>query len=321
MRFWDVVKEVSAQTIRKEAERIFVLGLAGNPESVAQARALVFGPLVPPHETARVEPYLCCASPPYNTDVEKRLRHADLLVSLPGGPGLTEFRPADTLQAHRLDDLLERILTHRPDLRLALARRLPGFREPAAQMVIREVSRVNAEYSALTGLSQSVPFLMPLLPVVLGADTVVLTKNQLMMIFRLAAIYGEDMSVQGRVKEVLGVVGGALGWRTLARQVVGALPGALGVPFRAGIAYSGTYAAGRAAQMVFDEGRRPTRAEMVRIYEEGADLARDAVTHMKDRFRRKAENGAPKALPETTDPPGEPIPAEFVDDEFPVEGR
>ncbi|MCC2672062.1 MAG: hypothetical protein K0Q72_4534, partial [Armatimonadetes bacterium] len=58
--------------------------------------------------------------------------------------------------------------------------------------------------------------------------------------------------------------------------------------------------------MVFDQGRRPTRQEMLRIYEEGQDLAKEVVASLRDRFRKdKRLEAPPKALP-----PGEPMLAE-----------
>jgi uncharacterized protein (DUF697 family) len=299
VRFWDVLKEVSPDAIRREADRLFVLALAGNPDDVAAARAEILGRGSSPDEIRAAQPYIFSASPPYSPEEETRLRHADLLVSLPGGPGLTDFRPADTVQVELVEDVGLRVLERRPDLRVAMSRRLLGLRELAAEQVVRDYSRANAEFAAVAGVSQSIPLLAPLFPAGLLADVVVLTKNQVLMIFRLAAIYGEDLSLKARSKEITAVVGGAFGWRTLARGIAGVVPGGLGLPIRAGIAFSGTYAVGRAAQMVFDEGRRPTRQEMLQIYADARKLAADAVDVIKDRFaRRKKAPEEQKALPE-----------------------
>src|SRR5947209_12470468 len=159
MKFWDVVKEVSAQPVRREANRLFVLALAGEPESVAAARAVALGPHPSPEAVNAAAPYLFTASPPYTEADEKRLRHADLLVSLPGGPGITDFRPADTMRLERVEDLQRLVLSHRPDLRVSLGRRFPGFRAPAAEQVIRDVSLVNAEFAAISGITGSIPVL------------------------------------------------------------------------------------------------------------------------------------------------------------------
>src|SRR3712207_4578129 len=110
MNFWEVIKEVSAQAVRQEARRLFVLALAGDPEPVAAARRAALGPAPTPEEAARAATYLFHASPHYSEEDEKRLRYADLLVSLPGGPGVTEFRPADTIRLERGEDLVPRVL-------------------------------------------------------------------------------------------------------------------------------------------------------------------------------------------------------------------
>lgn len=308
MKFWDVVKEVSAQPVRQEAARLFVLGLAGDPEIVEAAQAEVLGSNATAAVAADAAPYLFTASPPYSAEEEKRLRYADLLVSFPGGPAITELRPADTIRVQRVEDLKQRVLEHRPDLRVSLARRFPGFRDRVSELVIQDVSRVNAEFAAVAGISGAIPWLSPLFPAVAGADVLMLTKNQVFLILRLAAIYGYDLGLRARAKEIAGVVGSAFGWRTLARELAGVLPGAMGLPIRAAVAYTGTYAVGRAAQMVFDRGRRPTRAEMARIYEDASHLARDAAARVLERFGGRKGAQEPKALPEPT---AEPLPSEI----------
>ena len=295
MKFWDVIKEVSAQPVRKEAGRLFVLSVAGEREAVAAARAEALrgaGEL----ELAAAEPFFFSASPPYSEEDERRLRYSDLLVSLPGGPAITEFRPADTLLLERPETLVPAVLAYRPELRVSLARRLPGFRAAAADVVVREVSRVNAECAVLSGLSRGIPWLLPLFPAVAGADIFLLTKNQVLMLFRLAAIYGEDLDLKSRARDVAAVIAGALGWRQLARVALGGLPFGIGLPARAGMAYAATYAIGRSAQMVFDSGRRPSRADMLRIYDDARRLGREAAGRLRPGSRR--------ALP-PPDPAGE----------------
>lgn len=299
MSFWNVLKEVSSQPVREEARRLFVLALAGNPDAVAAARTHALGGHAGP-AAAAAEPFLYCVSPPYGPAEENQLRHADLIVSLPGGPGITEFRPAETVLVERPDRLVQLVLGRRPDLRVALARRLPGFRSLASEQVIREVSRINAEFAAVSGISGAIPVLAPLFPALAGTDILVLTKNQVMMVFRLAAIHGEELDFKSRLREVAPVIGGAFGWRAIARELAGLLPGGLGIPMRAAIAYSGTYAVGRATEFVFDEGRAPTRREMRRIYEEGTALARETAGRLKERFTSRGGRSLPppqKALP------------------------
>src|SRR5436309_1606066 len=109
-------------------------------------------------------------------------------------------------------------------------------KEVSAQPVRREASRLFV--LALAGDPGSV-----------GADVLMLTKNQVFLILRLAAVHGQDPQFLPHSKEIASVIGGAFGWRTLARELAGVLPRPLGLPIRIGIAYSGTYTVGKAAQM------------------------------------------------------------------------
>ena len=117
-----------------------------------------------------------------------------------------------------------------------LAARLPALRRGIAEALIARVARQNA----ILGAAVFVP----------GADFAVMTLNQLRLVLRLAAMHGEDLDAQ-RLPEVLGVVGGGLGFRAVARQFVSVVPVA-GWAVKGGIAYTGTRALGEAALRYFD---------------------------------------------------------------------
>jgi uncharacterized protein (DUF697 family) len=85
-----------------------------------------------------------------------------------------------------------------------------------------------------------------------GADFPVLTLNQLRMVFRIAAAHGERIDRE-RIPELLAVVGAGLGFRTVARETLGFVPG-LGWAIKGGIAYVGTKALGKAATTYFEQG-------------------------------------------------------------------
>jgi len=56
-----------------------------------------------------------------------------------------------------------------------------------------------------------------------------------------------------RIPEILAVVGAGLGFRTVAREALGFVPG-LGWAIKGGIAYVGTKALGKAATAYFEQG-------------------------------------------------------------------
>ncbi len=122
--------------------------------------------------------------------------------------------------------------------RLALAANFPFTRRAIAE----ESVKTTAWQNALVGTVTIIP----------GADMPIMTANQAKMILRIAAAYGERISVD-RVKELAVVVGGGFTLRAVARQGLTLLPG-FGWAVKGGVAYSGTVAMGKAAIKYFEEG-------------------------------------------------------------------
>lgn len=118
----------------------------------------------------------------------------------------------------------------------SLAARLPALRRGVAEALVAKVARQNG----LIGAAVFIP----------GVDFPALTLNQLRLVLRLAAAYGQEIDAQ-RLPEILGVIGTGLGFRTLARQALGVVPVA-GWAVKGGVAYSGTRALGEAAIRYFD---------------------------------------------------------------------
>jgi uncharacterized protein (DUF697 family) len=117
-----------------------------------------------------------------------------------------------------------------------VAARLPTLRAAVSEGLIERCSRQN-------GIVSVVVF-------VPGADFPVLTLNQIRLVLRLAAAHGVQLD-ENRVPEVLATIGAGFGFRTIARQILGAVPFA-GWAVRGGIAYVGTRALGEAALRYFD---------------------------------------------------------------------
>ena len=80
--------------------------------------------------------------------------------------------------------------------------------------LIEDTARTNALYSLTTGLAEVVPVLN--VPLNL-ADVIVLTKNQLLMSYRVALAAGKRGSGTELMAEVAGVIGGGLLLRQAGR--------------------------------------------------------------------------------------------------------
>ncbi len=179
------------------------------------------------------------------------------------------------------------------DRTVSLGRYIDEMRHAATSEIVADTSRVNAQFAAIS----NVPAMIPVVGSVFaaGADFLVLTKNQLMMMYRLAAIYDRDLDDRFRIyTELAPVVGAGLLWRTAARQIAAVLPFALGAIPKVAIAYTGTYAVGQAARLYYEHGCQLNAEEFGELY-------REAISVFESARGRIAG---------VTEPPPEPIAAE-----------
>ena len=178
-------------------------------------------------------------------------------------------------------------------LRLPLARRLPPLRPAALNMLIQETSQVNAIYSFTTGLGGTVPGSNFALS---AGDTIVLTKNQLMMAYKIALVSGKTGSPQQLLGEIVGVLGGGFLFRQIARQMSGLIP-VWGIVPKVAVAYAGTWAIGRAVVVWATEGQKITPEFMTDHYRGALEQSRQAAQRIVDNARRPRTSSSAKKLP------------------------
>ncbi len=288
--FWKTIETVSPKRVEEEAALGFKLAIIGTPDARRRFQEQLL-------ENATHEEL---------EDSGNHLREFDeapepdaaraytFLVYVPDA----ENEPIGVRGANgvpltgNLDVIIKGMLAQRPDLAIALASRLPRFRVPACQFVIRSVSRVNAQIALISALPGVLPITGIILPISSVADSILLTKNQIVLVMRLAAAHGHKPSYSRQVKELLGTVGSALGWRTVARELVGLVPAGIGLAIKGVIAYSGTASVGRAALWYYQTGRTPTPEDIRAAYNESANEARAAV----DELKTDLKPGTPRAI-------------------------
>ncbi len=116
-----------------------------------------------------------------------------------------------------------------------LAARLPVLRPAVCDELIRRFSLQNA----VLGAAVFIP----------GADLPAITLNQIRLVLRLADAHGLEIDRE-RLPELLAVLGGGLGFRAVARELLDLVPVA-GWAIKGGVAYVGTRALGEAAVRYF----------------------------------------------------------------------
>lgn len=174
------------------------------------------------------------------------------------------------------------VLQLMPERKLSLARNFPLFRHAVATDIINETSMANAGYSFSTGIAEIVPVLNIPFNV---ADMVILTKAQAFMVYRLGLIFGLSTRWQDHLAAFGSTIGFGFVWRTIARQLIGLIPG-LGVLPKTAIAYAGTYAVGRGALEWYNTGREVKRDDIERFFREALERGKA--------FAQRAADKAPK---------------------------
>lgn len=202
--------------------------------------------------------------------------------------GAASHRVYDTGQSVNINDLRTRIAEHAGDGAVALGRWYPAFRDAAATAVINDTSRANAQFA----LVASVPSVVPVIGSIAsaGADMIVLTKNQLLMAIKLAAIHGKPLSDKKAIfQDLMPVIGSGFLWRTVAREAASFIPFAAGTLPKVAIAFAGTYATGRGIDGFYRYGKKPTRDQLSGYY-------RHAMLTMREKIgktRRLADTDLP----------------------------
>lgn len=279
--FMSVLREISFDEVRDEAEtmpRLLILApsvgtarllgaaLVGAEGELAVTAREVLAPFpeLSPFDVAVV-------LDPDRSGVTTRLRERA------SATGVT--LPVIRFEGARADDeaAVERcraaVVGGAPDRAPALGRAFPLFRPAAAKAVIDETARANAQFALVSNIPAVIPIVGSLAAA--GADFLVLTKNQLMMIFKLAAVHGRDLHDQvGIFQEMVPVVGAGFLWRTVAREAASFLPLAAGTLPKVAIAYAGTWAAGRGAELYYRTSRRPTGEQTWVWYQQAVEAVR-----------------------------------------------
>ncbi|MCC6163732.1 MAG: hypothetical protein IT182_10330 [Acidobacteria bacterium] len=176
------------------------------------------------------------------------------------------------------------------DARLAIAAALPVFRHVVAEVIVDETAKANASFAATTGLAETIPVLA--VPLNLG-DMVVLTKNQLIMGYKIALAAGRDDNPRSMITEILGVIGGGFLFRQIARQLVGLIPVAGLLP-KVAIAYAGTYAIGRGLSAWALGGAEVTADSLSRYTTEGLERGRQLASQLVAQARAGLPRSAPR---------------------------
>ena len=161
---------------------------------------------------------------------------------------------------------------------------MPALRDSVAAKLTRDA----ANNALKVALASAVVDHIPVVGIVLGAfasagDMVAITGIQMMLMLHIEAAYGRDPDVQ-RIWQLLPVIGGGFGWRTLARELAGFVPVA-GIAIKGAIAYAGTIVVGEGVTFFHEQGHHMTKGQAAALYERAKSdalrFARDLLAKLR----------------------------------------
>jgi GTPase len=143
------------------------------------------------------------------------------------------------------EELIPALINASPEAAIILGRQLPQFRREAANKLVRSATLV----SLAAGLE---PIPLVDIPILLG--------NQIRLVLRIAAVYGEPMTAQ-HMRELVTTIASGLLMRYVAEEAAKAMP--FGGDLVAGaIAAAGTWAIGQVAIEYFESGKKLSRSQI-----------------------------------------------------------
>lgn len=241
---WKGIRQLNPDRPVREAAKPFTTAISGTEEEAAALREMFFGT-----DTALADSMITGG-------------RADLIIT-PGDAPINAF----------LDRAEEK------GLLLSVGRHLPLLRPFVVKRVVKDVSMENAVVAVTTAIGSVLP--TPLLPLIgiaeTASDMVILTGNQVRMLFILGAIYGEPVGYVHQWREISSIVGAAFGWRSLARALVGMIPFGAGLLPKGAVAYAGTTAVGEGIIFFYTTGRHMTGTEAREAFKNAYSAAGDVV--------------------------------------------
>ncbi len=169
-------------------------------------------------------------------DIERKLETTVIPISAKTGAGVAER-------------LIPAIVESHPWVVVAMGRALPPYRRQLSRRIIGNAAVLNAIIAA-----EPIP----------GLDIPLLLASQVRLVLRIAAIYGESLSVR-HARELLSTIAGSVALRYLAAELGKLVPGP-GWLIGSAVTGLGTWAIGRVAVAYFDGSKQLTPHQLRQRY-------------------------------------------------------
>ncbi|MBV8343715.1 MAG: hypothetical protein JO190_01805 [Candidatus Eremiobacteraeota bacterium] len=205
--------------------------------------------------------------------------------SVPKGGDVGEYVVSSIARDHLRGRFFPHLVECASGAEIAVGRNLPSLRDTVAAKLTRDAANTALKVA----LASAVVDHVPVIGLVLGAfasagDMVAITGIQVMLMLHIEAAYGRDPDLQ-RTWQLLPVIGGGFGWRTLARELVGFVPVA-GIAIKGAIAYAGTIVVGEGVTFLHEHGHTMTKGQATALYERTKNDALRFTRELLGRLRK-----------------------------------
>jgi len=175
----------------------------------------------------------------------------DIAGELAARLGVVDIIPISARNGTNIgEELIPALLDASPDAAMAIGRALPTFRREAANKIVRAATLIG-----LAAGLEPIPLLD--IPILLG--------NQIRLVLRIAAVYGEPMSAR-HTRELAMTILGGLGLRYFAEEAAKLVP--FGGDIVSGaIAAAGTWAIGQVAIEYFEHDKHISGKELNELFQ------------------------------------------------------
>jgi uncharacterized protein (DUF697 family) len=177
---------------------------------------------------------------------------------------------------------------------IALARHLPSFRDSVCKSLTDDCANANAAYSFSTGLVEVVPGVNVALN---AADMFVLTKNQMIMCYKIALAMGITGEFKDVAPKLAAVLGGGFFFRQVSRSLAGLIPG-IGIVPKVAVAYAGTHAAGQAIMRWCATGETLSTDALQAYFHQAISAGRSVAERLLGARRATTKPKPGKGIPE-----------------------
>jgi len=300
-RFWKqlavILRRLSPGFVQREANRPFSLAVVGAGEEVCRWRDRLAPPGISERKREQALKPLFTIPAPLTPAYAEMLPKFDLLWVTPSAAdevrGLTrrytllpEAPDGGAEETAWADAIMEEVREKHAGFRLALARHYVPLRRAAISQIISAIALENAAFAILSAIPNIIPSPIEL-PWVIGefaSDTVAITANQLRMAFLIAAASDSSVGWSRQKGQLAAIAGSAFGWRALARELAGKMPGGAGLVAKGLVAFSATHVVGWGLEHFHRLGHYFTRAEKLELYQEAHRRGRKRVDELVGRL-------------------------------------